>query len=120
MEQEDYEHGTTSIGSRCANGVLEMSTNNPKVPGMAMVKQLGDVTYLFAQSDRRSPSGAEFTFRLRGLSARTAKIVYDSNDHYDAPHTAQGHTVALTSAGEFRDTLGAHNDDYQVKIYAIQ
>jgi hypothetical protein len=97
-----------------------MSTNNPKAPGMAMVKQLGGVTYLFAQSDRRSPSGGEFTFRLRGLGARTAKIVYDSNDHYDSPHTTQGHTVALTSAGEFRDTFGAQNDDYQIKIYAIQ
>ena len=88
---------------------------------MGMVKQLGGLTYLFSQSDRRSPSGAEFTFRLRGVGApRTAKIVYDSNDHYTSPHTTQGRTVALTSAGEFRDTLGAHNDDYQVKIYAIQ
>jgi len=119
MEQDDYERGTTSIGNRCANGVLEMSTSNPKVPGMAMVKQFGGVTYLFAQSARRSPSGAEFTFRLHGSAARAAKVVYDSNDHYDAAHSEQGQTVALTG-GEFRDTFGAHNDDYQTKIYAIQ
>ena len=103
----------------CSNGVLEIATSDKATPGMAMVKQLGGVTYLFAQSDRRSPSGAEFTFRLHGSAARAAKVVYDSNDHYDSAHSEQGRTVALTG-GEFRDTFGAHNDEYQIKIYAIQ
>jgi hypothetical protein len=120
MQRENYQDHTSSLYDTCADGVLEMSTNNPKVPGMAMVKSSGGMTYLFAQSDRRSPSGAEFTFKLRGTRARTAKVVYDSNDHYDPTHSTQGQTLALTPAGAFSDGFGAHNDNYQVKIYAIQ
>jgi hypothetical protein len=120
MEQENYDTGAISIARTCANGVLEVSTNNPSVPAVAMVKSLGGVTYLFAQSDRRSPSGAEFTFRVRGSRGRTAKVVYDSNDHYDHVHSTQGQTLTLSPEGSFSDGLGAHNDHYQVKIYAIQ
>ncbi|PWU15115.1 MAG: hypothetical protein C5B49_12250 [Bdellovibrio sp.] len=97
-----------------------MTTSNAAVPGMALVKQLNGVTYLFAESNRRSSSGAAFTFTLTGLAGKTATVVYDSNAHYDSANSAAGETFNLNSSSQFSDTFGANNDHYQVKIYAIQ
>jgi hypothetical protein len=57
---------------------------------------------------------------LNGDGNKTATIVYDSNAHYDAANSAQGHTIPLNSTGAFSDTFGANGHNYQVKIYAIQ
>ena len=121
MQLQNY---TTSSGwsttTSCSNGTLTMSTTNAQVPGMALAKQYNGVTYLFVQSDRRSPYGANFNFCLAGLGSKTAKVVYDLNARYDPTHSDLGTTFALTANGSFTTTLGANNDDYQVKIYTIQ
>ncbi|MBV9996649.1 MAG: hypothetical protein JO127_15705 [Caulobacteraceae bacterium] len=120
MQQQNFDSGEAWTTESCHDGVLSMATDNRAVPGMAMVKQLGDVIYLFAQSDRRSEAGARFTFTLSGMASKTATLVYDSNDRYDPAHSAQGFKAALDADGRFSDTLGAHHADYQVKIYAIR
>jgi hypothetical protein len=120
MQSMNYTTGAQSTSTSCANGVLTMKTGNAAVPGMALVKRIGGVTYLFAQSDRRSSSGASFSYTLSGLAGKTAKIVYDSAEHYDNRHSKHGATFALDGSGQFSDVLGQNGDDYQVKIYAIQ
>jgi hypothetical protein len=87
---------------------------------MALVKQLNGVTYVLAQSDRRSPTGAAFTFTLQGLAGRTATVIYDSDSQYDPANSIQGNQIQLTGTAQFSDTFGAHNDHYQVKIYSIE
>ena len=120
MQQLNYTTGAQYTTTSCSNGVLTMSTGNAAVPGMAMVKQFNGATYLFTQSDRRSPAGATFTYSLAGLGGKTAKIIMDSNEHYDHVHGAWGQTFALNTSGQFSDVLGANGDDYQVKIYRIE
>jgi hypothetical protein len=120
MQVLNYTSGAQSTTTSCANGILTMATSQPSVPGMALVKQYGGNTYLFAQSDRRSTAGASFAYTLAGLAGKTATITYDSNTRYDRPHTTLGHTFTLNGTGQFSDVLGANNDDYQVKIYRIQ
>ena len=121
MQHQDF---TTSSGwsttPSCSNGILTMTTSDPAVPGMALLKQLSGASYLFAQSDRRSPSGASFNFALTGVAAKTVKVVYDSNARYDPAHSSQGGSLPLDGKGGFADTLGANKDDYQVKIYMIE
>jgi hypothetical protein len=85
-----------------------------------MVKQLNGVTYVFAQSDRRSPAGANFTYTLAGLAGKTAKIIYDSDVVYDQAHATHGKEFTLNGSGQFSDMVGANGDDYEVKGYAIQ
>jgi len=109
-----------STTTSCAGGILSMTTSEASVPGMALVKRLDGVTYVLAQSDRRSAKGAAFTFTLTGLGGQVAKVVYDSNDAYDPPRTSLNAAFTLTGTGQFRDVLGANGADYQTKIYAIQ
>ncbi len=118
--QENYVTGARSISSSCANGILTLKTTNIAVTGMAMVKQYNGSTYLFVQSDRRSAYGTLFNMSLAGLSGKTARVVYDSNAHYDPTHSTVGSTITLNASGTFSDTLGAHGDDYEVKIYQVQ
>jgi hypothetical protein len=120
MQAINFSTGMLSTTTSCANGILSLATSNAAVPGSAMVKQLNGVTYVFAQSDRRSPAGASFTYTLAGLAGKTAKIIYDSDNFYDHAHTSLGATLTLNGSGQFSDTLGANNDHYQVKAYAIQ
>lgn len=118
--QENYETGARSRSSSCSNGMLKLQTRDATESGMAMVKKLGGVTYLFAQPDRRHPTGITLTMTLIGLSGRSATVVYDSNAQYDPAHASTGRTLALDASGALTDTLGAYGDDYQVKIYAIR
>jgi hypothetical protein len=120
MQVINFSTGMLSTVSSCTGGILTMATNNAAVPGSAMVKQVGGVTYLFAQSDRRSPAGASFTFTLAGMAGKTARVIYDSDVAYDQPHATHGQTVTLNASGQFSDVLGAYNDDYQVKAYSIE
>jgi len=119
MQQINYTSGALSTTTSCANGILTMATNNSAVPGMALVKQYNGKTFLFAQSDRRSSTGAQFTYTLAGLAGHTAEIVYDSNARYDPHNDSKGTTFALNGEAQFEDVLGANGDDYQVKIYRI-
>jgi hypothetical protein len=119
MQQENYTTGARSTTTSCANGILTLVTTNQAVPGMALVKQYNGSAYLFVQSDRRSAYGAIFRMTLAGLSGKTARVVYDSDAHYDPANSTVGSTIALSASGTFSDTLGGHGDDYQVKIYAI-
>jgi hypothetical protein len=96
-----------------------MASGNNAVPGSAIVKQLNGITYMFVQTDRRSPTGATFTYTLAGLAGKTAEVIYDSDGVYDNSHTSHGSTFVLNGAGQFSDLLGANGDDYQVKAYAI-
>jgi hypothetical protein len=100
--------------------MLTISTDNAAVPGSAMVKQLNGITYLFVQSDRRSTTGANFTYAIAGLAGQTAKIVYDSDSDYDRANSTRGNTLTLSGAGQFTDALGTHSDHYQVKAYQIE
>ena len=84
-----------------------------------MVKRYNGSTYLFVQSDRRSAFGAIFHMTLAGMSGKTARVVYDSDAHYDPANSTAGSAIALSASGTFSDTLGGHGDDYQVKIYTI-
>jgi hypothetical protein len=120
MEQMNYTNNSFSVSTSCANGILTMATSNAAVPGMAMTKTYGGATYLFTQSDRRSTAGASFTYTLTGLAGKTAKVIYDSDQQYDAAHSAHGKTFAVSSSGQFSDVLGQNHDDYQVKIYLIK
>jgi hypothetical protein len=120
MQRINFSTGVLSTKTSCANGILTMATKNTKVPGSAMVKQLDGVTYLFAQSDRRGATGAWFTYTLAGLAHKTARVIYDSDGEYDHLHTSRGATFTLNAAGQFSDVVGAHNDQYQVKAYAIE
>jgi len=121
MQHQDY---TTMAGwtttTSCTGGILTMATTNAAVPGLGLVKTYNGVTYLFAQSDRRSAYGAYFHFTVAGMGSKTATVVYDSNARYDPANSSLGKKLDLSSVGYFADVLGANHDDYQVKIYAIQ
>jgi hypothetical protein len=119
MQQMNYTNGALSTTASCSNGVLTIATADPAVPGLALVKRIGSNTYLFAQSDRRSAAGASFTFTLNGLAGKTAKVLYDSNNHYDSAHSTEGTTFTLNTGAQFTDVLGANHDDYEVKIYVV-
>lgn len=103
----------------CHNGDVVLTTSDSAVPGRVLVKAGPDATYVLAQSDARSATGATFGFALDGLAGKTATVVYDSNDHYRPGHTQLGATHALDAAGKFSDQLGAFGSSYQVKIYRI-
>jgi len=120
MQQLDYNTGTPSTTASCNDGILTMATSDAAVPGLAMVKSVGGEYYLFAQSDRRSPAGAAFTFTLTGLEGKTAKIIYDSDEQYDVDHSTKSKTFTLNGSAKFSDTLGANGDDYEVKIYRVE
>jgi hypothetical protein len=121
MQQQNY---TTSAGwtttTSCSGGILTMSTTNQAVPGLAIAKVYNGITYIIAQSDRRSTYGAIFHFTVAGLARRRAMVVYDSNAQYDPANSSQGHGRWVDRNGVFNDVLGANNDHYQVRIYAIQ
>ncbi len=109
----------------CTDGDLKMQTDASGLPGLAMLKFNPDVGaygtyYLFAMSDRRSTTGATFTFTISGLekSEAKARLVYDQNSNYDSGNSESG-TVFPLSAGVFSDSFGKNNDHYQVKVYAI-
>ena len=99
MDSEDYVTDTVSTHSSCAGGILTMATNNPAVPGLAIVKTNYGLTFLFAQSDRRSAGGSAFTFTLSGLGGKTATVIYDSNARYDPAHSALRASTALNRLG---------------------
>ena len=120
MDTEDYVTDAVKTVATCSGGNLTLTTSKPSVPGLALAHVFGDATFLLAQSDRRSPAGAAFTFKLAGLAGKTATVVYDSNARYDPPHAALNATFKLGADARFSDTLGANGDDYQVKIYAIR
>jgi hypothetical protein len=120
MQLINFSTGILSTSSSCTNGILTMATDNAAVPGSAMVKLFNGFTFLFVQSDRRSPAGATFTYTLAGLAGKTATVVYDSDGHYDHVHSIRGKTLVLNGSGQFSDVLGANGDDYQTKVYAIQ
>ena len=113
--------GVISVASSCTNGNVTMSTSNGAVPGMVRVTHVpsSGKIYVFVMSDRRSSAGAEFTFTLPASAGLTAKTVYDSNAEYDSAHSSVGSTFTLDGSGNFSDTFGANNDNYQVKIYRI-
>ena len=69
--------GVIATVPACTNGSLTMQTDQPLVPGLAMAKSYKGAIYLFAMSDRRSSTGAQFTFTLAGAATRTATIVFD-------------------------------------------
>jgi hypothetical protein len=120
MQVINFSTGVLSTKSSCTNSMLTISTDNAAVPGSAMVKQLNGITYLFVQSDRRSTTGANFTYAIAGLAGQTAKIVYDSDSDYDRANSTRGNTLTLSGAGQFTDALGTHSDHYQVKAYQIE
>jgi hypothetical protein len=120
MQHENYVTGARSVTSSCSDGILALQTSNIAVPAMALAKQMSSSVYLFAQTDRRSATGTVLTMTLAGLAGKTAKVVYDSNAHYDMTHSSVGRTFPLNAAGAFSDTLGANKDDYETKIYQIQ
>lgn len=119
MQLINFSTGILSTSSSCTSGILTMASGNNAVPGSAIVKQLNGITYMFVQTDRRSPAGATFTYTLAGLAGKTAEVIYDSDGVYDNSHTSHGSTFVLNGAGQFSDMLGANGDDYQVKAYAI-
>jgi hypothetical protein len=119
MEQENFQTGAFSTANSCTGGIVAMVAKTSRVPGAILAKRFGEAVYVFAQPSRRSPNGGNFSIRLKGLGARSAKIVYDSNAHYDPAVSEEGRSILLDGEGEFHDTLGARNDDYQVKIYEI-
>jgi len=84
----------------------------------ALVKSFGGAHYVFAQTARRGSEA--LTFTLSGDAGKTAKVVYDSNAHFDAPNSAEGTPLTLSGGGAFTDTFGAHGHDYQVKIYEVR
>jgi hypothetical protein len=120
MQQINFANGEVSTTTSCSNGMLTMATGDAAVPGLALVKRYNGHTYLFAQSDRRSPAGATFTYTLTGLSGHPAEVVYDSDGRYDPAHTSRKTLFTLNAQGQFADVLGANGDDYQVKVYRIQ
>jgi hypothetical protein len=109
--------GYTNYTTSCSNGILTMSTGTSTVPGSAIVKNSNGTLYLFADSDRNG--SATMTFTLSGYSGATAKVVYDSNAHYDAAHSSVGQAFTLNGSGQFSDTFGANGHNYQPKIYMI-
>ena len=119
MRQDVSPFTNMTMSSSCSNGILAMSTSNPAVPGVAMVKTHNGNTYLFAESDANSTNGATFTYTLSGLAGDTATVVYDSDAHYDSGNSSMGATHTLDGSGSFSDNLGANGDNYQVKIYEI-
>ncbi len=119
MQQFNATTGAASTTNACSNGILSMATQNPAVPGMALVKSFQGKTYLFAESDRRSQAGAGFTYGLSGLAGHSATVIFDTDTRYDRVHSSLGAAFTLDGSGGFTDTLGANHDDYQVKIYRI-
>ena len=119
MQVENYTSGAFSTTASCSNGILAMSTAALTVPGLALAKTHDGALYLFAQSDRRSPTGAAFTFSLTGYAGQTATVVYDSDSRYDPDNSTMCQTHALNASAQFTDTLGANSDHYQVKIYRV-
>lgn len=113
------QHTDFTVVSTCTNGVLTMATGTSTVPGLAMLKSVGGVYYLFAMSDRRSAAGAIMTFTITGAAGKVATVVYDSNSQYDSANNNLGATFTLNGSAQFSDTFGAHNDHYQVRIYRI-
>ena len=110
-----------TVSTSCTNGTLTMATSTSAVPGLAMLKQpVAGISYLFAQSDRRSATGASMTFTATGLAGKVATVVYDSNSQYDNANNNVGATFTLNGSAQFSDTFGAHADSYQVRIYKIQ
>jgi hypothetical protein len=119
MQQQDFTTGEARTTTACSGGILSMATGDAGVPGMALVKQFRGATYVFAQSDRRSAKGAAFTFTLEGLGGKTARVVYDSDERYAPAASGAGFKTTLSADGVFRDTLGAHGADYEVKVYEV-
>lgn len=107
----------TSHTTSCSNGILTMSTGNSSVPGSAITRYYNGTLYLFADSDR--VGSATMTFTLDGFASDTATVVYDSNAQYDPTHSSVGTTFTLNGSGQFSDTFGANNHNYQPKIYTI-
>lgn len=120
MQVEDYVTGAYSTTSSCSNGILTMATSDPTLPGLALAKSRPGAIVLFAQSDRRSATGATFTFTLAGHAGQTATVTYDSDQRYDRPHSSVGKTFTLDGSGQFSDTLGAFGDGYEVKVYRVR
>jgi hypothetical protein len=107
----------TSYTTSCSNGILTMATGTGTVPGSALVTNYQGTPYLFADSDRNG--SAAMTFTLAGYAGYVATVVYDSNAQYDPTHSEVGTTFTLNGSGQFSDTFGANNHNYQPKIYTI-
>jgi hypothetical protein len=93
-------------------------SSNRRVPIDQMVKVVNGVTYLFVESDRDGSTTGRFRLG-RSLGGATATVVYDSDGHYDRGYSETGKRFTLSSTGSFTDELGAHGDNYEVKIYKI-
>jgi hypothetical protein len=110
--------GYTQFVTSCTGGILTLKAGDASIPASALVKNYNGVHYVFAQPAR---NGSEvLTFTLAGDAGKTATIVYDSNDQYDAAHSNVGGAFVLSGSAQFSDTFGANGDHYQVKIYAVQ
>jgi hypothetical protein len=119
MQHMNFVTGKLSTSNSCEDNGIQMSSNTAALPGQLLVKRFGTTTYLFAQSDRRSTGGAAFTFTIPGLAHHKAKVVYDSDTWYDPQHAMPNEKITLDASGKYTDVLGAHADNYQVKIYEI-
>ncbi len=119
MDQLDYSSGTLSTARSCSGGDLTIATDNPAVPGAALLKAYNGADYLIAQSMRRGNGGARLTFTVPQMANRHATIVYDTNERYDPSHATNRTAFALDGAGSFTDAIGTY-DDYQVKIYRLR
>jgi Glycosyl hydrolases family 16 len=118
-----YANYTTSCAG--ANGILTMTAGTSTVPGSALLKSYGGTLYLFADNDRNLPSGSRTsgvtqTFKIgSAYSGYKATVVYDSNAQYDPTHSSVGTVFTLNGSGQFSDTFGANDHEYQPKIYSI-
>jgi len=119
MQQMNYSTGMASTTTSCADGSLTMASNNSAVPGMALAKTYQGSTFVFAQSDRRSLTGANFLLGVSGLGGHMATVVYDSYDDFDPARSSVGQQQTLNSSGQFNDVLGSNSHQYQMKIYQI-
>jgi hypothetical protein len=104
--------------STCSNGILSVSTGTASVPANALVKNYNGVHYLVAAPAHNGQTN--LTFTLTGDVGKTATVVYDSNDHYDPAHSSVGQTFTLDGSGQFTDTFGANDHNYQPKVYRMQ
>lgn len=108
----------------CTDGQLSISTNNTVIKGAALLKQHAGVYYLVVQSTRNSRTGSGITLSLSTGAAQGGKeatVIYDSNTNYHPQYSSLGQTFVLSVAkGGFQDVLGAHHDNYQVKVYSIK
>jgi len=107
------EHWAPEINAPDIAAAVQVSSSNQAVPVVADVKQVGGVTYLMTEGDRRGSTTATYT--LAADSSGSATLVYDSDARYDPKASERGKVFPLSSTGSFSDSL----INYGVKIYAV-